>query len=370
MIWLIHAKLPRHSGMMREDDGGFSIGLLVSPPCSGAVADRTVRIIVPMKIYRVCFGFWLLVLALSAFAADVGVVTIAEGSARVLRGTVWYMLAPGAPFQEGDVIDAGERTQVQLELASGGTLNVVGPGALFAASIPIRNDKQDAPMEFALDKGWLKVVSTGAGMRIRTSSATVSLADATIVTRQDGKLFELFVESGSARIADTTRTGRDGAVHDAKSGEYWSREADKPFVTERHAPAKFVSAMPRHLMDRLATLAAKFKGKRPTLSVDREITLAEADPWLTGPYRRAFARRLSGRLADPTFRKAVEANSAAYPDFDRVLHPEKYPPAEAGAPGTPAAPGASTAAPTSARAGAASNRLPPVSPSSAPGKPN
>jgi hypothetical protein len=310
-----------------------------------------------MKIYRLCFGLWLLALVLPAFAADVGIVTIAEGPARVLRGTVWYMLAPGAPFQEGDLIDAGERAQVQVELAGGGTLNLVGPAALFAVSVPVRNDKQEGAMEFALDKGWLKIVSpAGAGMRVRTPFATVSVADATIVTHQDGKLFELFVESGSARIAETTRTGRDGAVHDAKSGEYWSREPDKPFVTERRAPAKFVAAMPRHFVDRLAPLAARFKGKRTPLSVDREITLAEADPWLTGPYRRAFARRLGGRLADPAFRKAVEANIAAYPDFDRILHPEKYPPAEAGA---PAAPGAS-AAPTSAQAGALPNRPSPT----------
>jgi hypothetical protein len=202
-------------------------------------------------------------------------------------------------------------------------------------------------------------------MRIRTSSAMVSVADATVVTHQDGKLFEMFVESGSARIADTSRAGREGAVHDAKSGEYWSREADKPFVTERRAPAKFVAAMPRHLIDRLASLAAKFKGKRTSLSVDREITLPEADPWLAGPYRRTFARRLNGRLADPTFRKAVEANIAAYPEFDRILHPEKYPSVEAGAPGAPAVPGASTPAPTSARA------QPPSPPAQAnPSKPN
>ena len=313
-----------------------------------------------MKIYRLCFGFCLLVLALPAVAADVGVVTIAEGAARVLRGAVWYMLAAGAPFQDGDVIDAGDRAQVQVELASGGTLNVVGPAALFAVLTSLRNDKQEAPMEFALDKGWLKLVSpAGAGVRVRTPSAMVAVADATIVTRQDGKLFELFVKSGSARIAETTRAGRDGAVHDAKAGEYWSREADKPFVTEKRAPAKFVAAMPRHLMDRLANLAARFKGKRTTLAVDHEITLAEADPWLTGPYRRTFARRLGGRLADPAFRKAVEANIAAYPDFDRILHPEKYPPPEAG----PAAPAAATA---SAQTGATPNRPPQVPPASPP----
>ncbi|HEY3179035.1 MAG TPA: FecR domain-containing protein [Casimicrobiaceae bacterium] len=321
-----------------------------------------------MKIYRFCFGLWLLVLALPVFAADAGVVTIAEGPARVLRGTVWYMLAAGAPFQEGDVIDAGERAQVQLELTSGGTLNVVGPAALFAASIPVRNDKQDAPMEFALDKGWLKLAApVGAAMRVRTPSAVVTATEATFVARQDGKLFEMFVESGSARIAETTRAGRDGVVHDAKSGEYWSREGDKPFVTERRAPAKFVAAMPRHLIDRLANLGAKFKGKRTPLAVDREITLVEADPWLAGPYRRVFARRLSGRLADPAFRKAVEANIAAYPDFDRILHPEKYPPTQAGAPATPIAPPA--AAPATAQPIPGRFPAPPPAATAAPQKP-
>jgi hypothetical protein len=136
---------------------------------------------------------------------------------------------------------------------------------------------------------------------------------------------------------------------------------------------KFVAAMPRHLIDRLASLAAKFKGKRPPLAVDREITLAEADPWLAGSYRRTFARRLGGRLADPAFRKAVEANIAAYPDFDRVLHPEKYAAGATGATGvtgaTPAAPqpGAPTPPPPPQKA-APPSAVPPQAPTT-PAKP-
>jgi hypothetical protein len=295
--------------------------------------------IVPMKICRLCLGFGLLLAALPAFAADAGIVTIADGAARVLRGTIWYRLAAGAPFQEGDLVDAGDKTQVQLELTGGATVHVVGPAMLFAASVPMRNDKVDGPAEFALDKGWMKVVSpANSAMRVRMPAVLVNVGQATFVARQEGKVFELFVESGSVRIAETNRTGRDGAVHDAKSGEYWSRDGDRPFVTERRAPPQFVSAMPRHLTDRLASLTARFAGKKPTLVVDREITLAEADPWLAGPYRRTFARRLSGRLADPAFRKGVEANIAAYPEFDRVLHPEKYPPAQTGATTLPGAP--------------------------------
>ncbi|HEY2817593.1 MAG TPA: hypothetical protein VGK44_10745 [Casimicrobiaceae bacterium] len=305
--------------------------------------------IVPMKICRFCLAFGLLLVALPALAAEAGIVTIADGAARVLRGTIWYRLVAGAPFQEGDLIDAGDRTQVQLELTGGATVHVVGPATLFAASVPMRSDKADGAAEFALDKGWMKVASpANAALRMRMPAALVNVGQAIFVARQDGKSFELFVESGSVRIAETNRTSRDGAVHDAKSGEYWSRDGDKPFVTEHRAPPQFVSAMPHHLMDRLASLTARFAGKKPTLVVDREITLAEADPWLAGPYRRTFARRLSGRLADPAFRKGVEANIAAYPDFDRILHPEKYPPSQTGAttgPGVPAAPAPAQAPP-------------------------
>src|SRR5689334_6082332 len=202
-----------------------------------------------MKLFGLCLGIMLFIASTAAFAADAGIVTIAQGSARVLRGTVWYRLVAGAPFQEGDLIDAGERSQIQIELASGGTVHMVGPAALFAASIPFRNDKQDAPSEFGLDKGWIKVASpaAGAGMRVRTSAASVNAGEATFVARQEGRTFELFIESGSARVAETNRTGRDGAVHDAKAGEYWSRDGDKPFLTERRAPQQFVTAMPRDL---------------------------------------------------------------------------------------------------------------------------
>ena len=308
-------------------------------------------------------AFGLFFAATAVLAADAGVVTIADGPARVLRGTIWYRLAAGAPFQEGDLIDAGDRALVQVEFASGGTVHIVGPASLYAAQLLIRNDKQDGPIELALDKGWLKLAApAGPGMRLRTSSALVNVGEATLVARQNGKMFELFIESGAARIADSNRAGRDGAVHDAKAGEFWARDGDKPFTTAGRAPPQFVAAMPRHLMDRLASLAGKFKGKKTTLAVDREITLAEAEPWLAGPYRRAFARRLSGRLADPAFRNAVEANAAAYPDLDRILHPDKYPATQAGgAVAVPVAP-AAPAPPPSARTPAPPSQATPQKP--------
>ena len=366
---LIHGQPGRGCFNILTEEWSISHQTASITDCPGRRKERD-RGAPHMNIARLCLGLFLALTAMPGLAADAGIATIVDGVARVLRGSVWYRLAPGAPIQESDVIDAGERAQVQIELTGGGTLNLVGPASLYVATLPWRNDKLEGAVEFGLERGWLKLVASapGVAVRVRTPGALVSVSESTIVVRYEGKMFEMFIESGSARIAEAARSGRDGPPRDAKSGEFWSRDGDKPFSTERRAPPKFVASMPRHLTDRLANLAARFKGQKAQLAVDREITLAEADPWLTSQYRRQFARRLGGRLADPTFRKAVEANIAAYPEFDRVLHPEKYP----AVPGTPATttapPPTASPAPT---AGAPKAGTPPIAspPPSAPPKP-
>jgi len=326
-----------------------------------------------MHIVPLCLVALVLLAAAPAGAADAGIVTIAEGTARVLRGSVWYKLAPGAPLQEGDVVDAGERTTVQIEVPAAGTLNLVGPGALYAASLPQAGAGRDGG-EFGLDRGWLKfaAVAPGAGARVRTPTALVTVNESIVVVHQENRAFEMFVETGAARLQDPNRPGREPATQEAKAGEYWMRDGDRAFGSERRAPVKFVASMPRHQTDRLLPLAAKYKGKAPSLAADREITLAEADPWLSGPYRRTFARRFGARLADPAFRKAVEANIGAYPEFDRVLHPEKYPAAGAPAAAAPTVPGAAPPAATTAPAPAGPAKAAPapsVTPPATPPKP-
>ncbi|MEP7274904.1 MAG: hypothetical protein ABI812_01030 [Betaproteobacteria bacterium] len=323
-----------------------------------------------MRIPRFSLAVVLALAVSPAVAAEASVVTIAEGSARLLRGTVWYRLVPGAAFQEGDVIEAGERTTVQVELAHGGTLNLVGPGALYGAAVPSTGGKN--AIEFGVERGWLKfaVAAPGAGARVRTPGALVAANDAIIVAHYENRLFELFVEAGSARLSEAARAGRDGPAHEAKAGEYWSRDGDKPFSSEPRAPVKFVASMPRHQIDKLAALAPRFKGGKPALAVDREITLAEADPWLAGPYRRTFMRRLAGRLSDPAFRKAVEANIAAYPEFDRALHPEKFSAGvTAASPAAPAAASGAVPAPVPLGVPAAKPAPAPSVPPGAPAKP-
>ena len=276
------------------------------------------------------FG-WCTVLVLAfgaaiAQAAERGIYTLVEGDARVLRGATWYTLAPGVRAEEGDVVDVGERAQAQLEFAQGGALNMQGPALAHAVALPASGDKAGAPVEIALERGWFKAAAApkARAVRLRLPNATVDLDDAIAVVHGDAALAEVFLERGGARIAVPVARGKEAPPRNAKEGEFWRRAGDRAFSADERAPADFVAAMPRDLREALPALAGRYTGPAPVPAAAQPITFDEARPWLAGPMRRIFARRFMPRLSDPAFRAAAAAHPI--PEWDRILHPEKYRP--------------------------------------------
>lgn len=271
----------------------------------------------------------LLCCALAAGAAnaapEVGVVALVEGSARVLRGATWYRLAAGIRVEDGDIVDAQERAQVQVEAAGGTKLNLVGPGALHFVPAP-----RTGPLRVGFPGGWLKAAVKAPGLDLDMAAFDLAATDAIVVVHAQAAAAELFVESGGAKLVAAAPRGGEASVRDARRGEHWSQAAGAAFAMVPRAPKPFVDAMPRHFVDPLPSLGAKVAGRRPVLVVDREITYAEAEPWLAGRDRALFERRFASRLRDPAFRKAVEPHVARYPSWDRILHPEKYAPKAGG----------------------------------------
>ena len=282
-----------------------------------------------MKRLRNLMIFVLAVPATLAAAADSGIYTLVDGEARVLRGTTWYRLAAGARVLEGDIVDAGEHAQLQIELTNGGTLNLQGPALVHAVDLPSGDDKPTASAEIAAQRGWFKaaVPSGKHPLRLRLPIVAVDVADAIAVLHADPGLVELFLESGGARLSVPVARGREGPPREAKSGEFWSRTGDRAFVTASRPPSAFLSAMPRQFRDALPGLAKHYP-EAPELAAGRDLTLAEAEPWLSSSSRRMFIKRFTPRLADPAFRAGVAARPAAFPEWDRILHPEKYRPRE------------------------------------------
>lgn len=279
-----------------------------------------------MKSAWLSFGLSLAMGVAPCLGAELGTVTVLEGPARLLRGPTWLKLAEGARIQEGDLLEVGARAQAQVELTDGGTLNLFGPAALYPVSVPLREGKLAGPAEFSMTGGWLKLAARAprGGLRVRTALDTIATADAIAVVHAETTADEVFVESGTAQLIEMGKGGEKAASHDAKGGEFWSRAAGEPFTPAARPPKTFAATLPRHFIDPLPSRADRFRAAQVELAVDRDVTYAEAKPWLAGPYRKAFLKRLQPRLKNAAFRNAVEVDIHAYPEWDRILHPEKY----------------------------------------------
>ena len=269
-----------------------------------------------MKINWLWFACCCFVAAGPCLAADVGTVTLLDGKPRLLRGTAWLSLVEGVRIREGDVVDVPEKAQFQIELTDGGALGLIGPGALYVAAATPGDPRQRASDEFWLTRGWLKfdTKAPGTRLRIRSSPGTITASDGAAVMRIAGDVIEVFVETGSARVAE-------GASGEVKAGGFASRSAGKPFTYAERAPSTFVAALPRDFMDPLPLRVARFATAREPVP-DREATYPEVQAWLTGPYRAAFVKRFEPKLADPSFRAAAEANSKVTPEWTAVAPPK------------------------------------------------
>jgi len=267
----------------------------------------------------------LAVWAATSCAAEHAIYTLADGEARVMRKTTWYRLEPGARAERGDIVEAGEREQVLLELPHAAIVGIVGPSVLYAETLA--DEAKPAPVALMLLRGWLKFsnVSKAPPIVLSLPGATLKLADGIVVVHCDPTHTEFFVERGRVILVAPAARGKD-ALRDATDGEFWHRLGDRAFESDDHPTMAFVTAMPPAFRDTLPSLASHFETP-PPLAAGREVTFAEAAPWLTvsAATRRAFARRFATSLSDPAFR-AQAAAAHPIPEWDRTLHPERYRP--------------------------------------------
>ena len=272
-----------------------------------------------MKTSWFGLGCLIFLVAAPCLGADIGIVTLVDGKPKVLRGTAWFLLSEGVRVRDGDTLDVPDKGQLQLELPDGSAVSVIGPGALYAASLTPRDAKQPALAELYLTRGWLKLDTKppGARVRIRTPLGTVMASDAAAVMHLTGDAIEMFVETGSVKMTEAAKPDASGS--ETKAGGYAGRAAGKPVESAAGAPSAFVATMPRDFMDPLPKRASKFASARADPAPDRDATFPEAQPWLTGPYRAAFMKRFEPKLADPAFRTAAEANGKVLPEWNAVV---------------------------------------------------
>jgi hypothetical protein len=248
-----------------------------------------------------------------------------------LEGKVWLIRGPSVlPCSEGmrllqeDILETTTSGFAQIEF-NGGTIVALGPASqmlLFRAGA--------TGGELVLLSGWLKGETSvkGGPFRYYTTHLGAAAKDGTLVLHGSPNGAEIFVESGSGTVYEMTPQGVMSHSVTVKSGQFLSRKSGKNVLVGGRPDPVFLESLPQAFRDTLPSHLAAFQGKKPppAARTDHQVTYKEIQPWLTigQAWRGGFVERFKPRLKDPEFRRGVEDHLDNHPEWDVVLHPEKY----------------------------------------------
>ena len=290
---------------------------------------------------------WLLCLCLlalesAALAAAPALVSILQGDATLVRQTTRYALAEGVALADGDIVETAADAFMQIEFDDGTIVGISEKGRLLLKPQITAPKTTTATPQLYLLEGWMKLTTVPkapAEFAFLTPAFELVSPGATVVARVRAKGYELFVESGSARLVAR------GSVSGLKGNDFVSQAAnvDKPTIGS-NLGGEFLQLLPRQFRDRLPTRAALFTGRIVAPKPIGPIQYADVSAWLHAEpgIRLALSKQWRPRAADRAFRADVATNLAAHTEWERVLYPKRFmtkpaPRVAAARPGGPAA---------------------------------
>jgi hypothetical protein len=248
-----------------------------------------------------------------AAGEPLGMVTIVDGSAMLVRGVERYTLVEGAVLQAADIIEVPDTAKVlQVEIFEGGVMQL-GPGARLLLSGP----QGQSEGSVYLLSGWLKVINT-AGDKIYPTQIfmpalhILSRPGAVVVHSQDGES-RAFAEAGDTEVAESlTANGRRLAAGQF----YYSRDgrANRP-------SREFLSSVPAQLRDSLPLRLDRMRSKSVSLTRIADFGYDDVAAWLQSePLLRPILLSLwSAKAADPEFRAALVQHMNLHPEWKSAV---------------------------------------------------
>jgi len=267
----------------------------------------------------------LLVLGSAASAAVPALVSILQGDATLVRQTTRYALAEGVALADGDIVETAADAFMQIEFEDGTIIGIAEKGRLLLKPQITAPRTTSAAPQFYLLEGWIKLTTVPkapAEFAFLAPAFELVSPGATIVARvRPAKGYELFVESGSARLVVRA------AVSGLKGNDFVNQaaNADKPTIGA-NLGGEFLQLLPRQFRDRLPTRAALFAGCFVAPKPVGPIEYADVRAWLHAEpgVRLALSKQWRPRAADRAFRAEVATNLAAHTEWERVLYPKRF----------------------------------------------
>ena len=270
-------------------------------------------------------------LPIPAAVQDLGSVTFIEGSLRIIRGTTVLQAAEGARLRQGDIIESSDKGFAQLEF-TGGAIVALGPSSrmyVFRHGGGGKAGSDATSAELVLLSGWMKgqAGAHAGSYRYESPMLAATTTNGTVVLHRNESGCEIFVEAGSAAIAEVSPNGNVGMPAAGNTGQFFKRHQAKGVVDASRPSSTFIESMPPSFRDTLPSRLAHFSGKPVEPKVQHPVSYIEIQAWLTMPlaWRRGFVDRFEPRLKDPEFRKQLEGHAVEHPEWEPALRPESHP---------------------------------------------
>lgn len=281
-----------------------------------------------------CWVIGLGVAAICQGQTPVGLATVVEGDAVLVRQTTRLALKPGMRLLSGDLLQTGATSAiVRIEFGSGAIADL-GPQTqvMLEPRLASGAKRRQAPL-YALS-GWIKLSGTpakdpAASVLLSEPLDLAQLSGAAVVSIQ-AKAGQVFAESGSVSVTER-RQGQAASVVALKPDGWYGRAGTEKASVAARPPSAFMQAVPKAFLDPIPARAGLFQGKaEPAAKPLGELGYAEALPWLGAePAVRNGLVTLWKAQLNPDLRAGLASHIKSHPEWDRVLFPEKYLPASA-----------------------------------------
>ena len=269
--------------------------------------------------------------------------TVVEGDATLLRQTTRLAVKPGMRLMALDMLETGPKANILRIEFSSGAIADLGPATqvMLAPKLASGAKRRQATL-YALS-GWVKLSGSsgkdaGANPLIAESLDLSGLTGSAVVSIQ-AKASHVFAESGTINVTER-RAGQSAPAVALKSGSLFTRIGNDKASVAQHPPSAFMQSVPKAFLDPIPARADLFKTRaEPPAKVVGDLSYTEATPWLGAelPLRTLLVTHWKAKL-NPDLRAGLASHIKAHPEWDRVLFPEKYLPANPASAASSAAP--------------------------------
>jgi hypothetical protein len=263
----------------------------------------------------------------------VAIVTILEGKATVIRNLGQFDVTEGVRLLPGDLLRTQAKSLMRIEYPDECSVEA-GPDTQLQLFHPVDKKRANRPALYLME-GWLKLgCKTGTDAALTLRDLDVVGISKVLVIRATGDNRAIFAEQGTARVVK-----HSGGSISLNQGDFLNVEPDVVSDAQPRPTAQFMEALPRAYRDTLPSRYSVYVSRTVEPQNQRGFGYADVEQWVNAELavRRQFLSLWLRKVNDPAFRAPLDRDLAKHPEWDRILHPEKYeveetvPPPPAGA---------------------------------------